>query len=129
MNNRLSEAIGKLSKHDHLCLIYEARSEQFDSVVPFILIGLENGEKCIYIADDNTADEVLNAMRSGGIDVESALNKGALVIASKKETYLRQGYFDPDEMIRFLKESTDSAKKEGFSGFKSYRRDDMGAWR
>ena len=115
MKNRLSEAIGKLSKNDHICLIYETRSEKFDSAIPFIRIGLENGEKCIYIADDSTANEVLCAMRSSGIDLDSALSKGALVIVSKKETYLRQGYFDPDEMIRFLKESADSAKKEGFS--------------
>jgi PAS domain S-box-containing protein len=119
MKNRLLEAIGKLSNHDHLCLIYETRAEQFDAVVPFIRIGLENGEKCIYIADENTADDVLSAMRSGGVDVESALSNGALVIISKKETYLRHGYFDPDEMIRFLKESTDSAKKEGFSALRA----------
>ncbi len=118
MKNSLFEAIGKLSKHDHICLIYETRSEQFDAVVPFIRIGLENGEKCVYVADENTADEVLSIMRCRGIDIESALDTGSLVIARKKETYLRQGYFDPDEMIRFLKESTDSAKKEGFSALR-----------
>ncbi|PWB50691.1 MAG: hypothetical protein C3F06_11520 [Candidatus Methanoperedenaceae archaeon] len=119
MKYKLLKAIEKFSKHDHLCLIYETRSEQFETVVPFIRIGLENGEKCIYSADDNNTGEVLSAMRSGSIDVESAISNGALVIVSKKETYLRQGYFDPDEMIGFLKESTESAKKEGFSALRT----------
>ncbi len=113
-DTRLVRSIENLLVHDHLCLIYENQKEQFDAVIPFIKIGLGRGEKCIYIADDNTAGQVLNAMRADGIDVESALNKGALVIATKKETYLKQGYFDPDEMIRFLKVATDSAKKDGF---------------
>ena len=113
-DTRLVRSIENLLVHDHLCLIYENQKEQFDAVIPFIKIGLGRGEKCIYIADDNTAVQVLNAMRADGIDVESALNKGALVIATKKETYLKQGYFDPDEMIRFLKVATDSAKKDGF---------------
>ncbi len=113
-DTRLVRSIEKLLVHDHLCLIYENQKEQFDAIIPFIKIGLGRGEKCIYIADDNTAGQVLNAMRADGIDVESALNKGALVIATKKETYLNKGYFDPDEMVQFLKVTTDSAKKDGF---------------
>ena len=113
-DTRLGRSIENLLVHDHLCLIYENQKEQFDAVIPFIRIGLVRGEKCIYIADDNTTGQVLNTMRADGIDVESALGKGALVIANKKETYLKKGYFDPDEMIQFLKVATDSAKKDGF---------------
>lgn len=115
MNNKLMQALERLSVHDHLCLIYETQEEQFAAVVPFMRIGLERGEKCIYIADENTAASVLSAMRSEGIEVESAINRGALVITSKRETYLRSGFFDPDAMIRFLKEAADKAKSEEFS--------------
>jgi len=43
------------------------------------------------IADENTADDVLSAMRSGGVDVESA--NGALVIISRRRP-TEHGYFD-----------------------------------
>gem|GEM_PF-2029600 len=112
---RLEQAIEKLTAHDHLCLIYNTRKEQFAAAVPFMRIGLERGEKCIYIADDNTAAEVIDAMRAGGIDVDSAMQKGSFSVISKQEAYLRHGYFDPDEMIQFLVDTTAQAKKEGYS--------------
>lgn len=40
---QLTEAIGRLQVHDHLCLIYETREEQFAATVPFIRLGLERG--------------------------------------------------------------------------------------
>ncbi|MFA6407751.1 MAG: PAS domain S-box protein [Candidatus Paceibacterota bacterium] len=107
-------AIEKIGVHDHLCLIYNNKKEQFAAVIPFMRTGLERGEKCVYIVDDNIAKEVIDAMHLGGIDVGAALKKGSLSIISKKDAYLKNGYFDPDEMIAFLKESTDAAKKEGY---------------
>lgn len=117
LNNKtkLERAIEKLSVHDHLCLIYSTHTEQFAAVVPFMRIGLERGEKCVYIADDNTAAEVIDAMRAGGIDVDAAIQKGSFSVMSKQEAYLRRGYFDPDEMIQFLVDTTAQAKKDGYS--------------
>lgn len=117
-SSRLAESIKTIATHDHLCLIYETKEEQFDAVVPFIQRGIESGEKCIYIADENTATDVLDAMRVGGIDVDAALKKGSLSVVTKKDAYLRNGYFDPDEMIQFLTDATAQAKKEGFSAFR-----------
>ena len=116
--DRLVKSIESITVHDHLCLIYENTSEQFAAVIPFIRIGLERGEKCVYIIDENIVEEVFEAMRADGVDVNSALKKGSLVVETKKEAYLRNGYFDPDEMIRFLKESTIQAKKEGYSALR-----------
>lgn len=115
----LLKAVASLGFHDHLCLIYESPEEQFAAVVPFIRIGLERGEKCIYIADDNTSEVVLEQMSKGGIDVKEALASGALSVITKRESYLKQGYFDPDWMIRFLKETTGEAKSAGYVGLRA----------
>ncbi len=119
VNNDLTEEMRKIAVKDHLCLIYKNQAEQFAAAVPFIKVGLERHEKCIYIADENTAADVLKALQDGGVEVEEALKNGALLVISKRETYLRQGYFDPDEMIQFLKTSTDSARKEGFNALRA----------
>jgi chemotaxis family two-component system sensor kinase Cph1 len=111
-------SIEKLGVHDHLCLIYETREEQFSAVIPFIKIGLEHGEKCLYAVDDNTAAMVINGMKGAGLDVESAVESGRLAIISKQDAYLKQGYFDPDWMIGFLKRATDEAKDAGFSALR-----------
>lgn len=120
-NNALHDlvsAIEKIGIHDHLCLIYETEEEQFSAVIPFIKIGLERGEQCVYIVDDNTAAKVIDRMKGAGIDVESAVESGKLIIASKQDSYLKQGFFDPDWMIGFLKQATDDAKAGGFSALR-----------
>lgn len=113
-NRRLLTSLERLDVHDHICLIYENKKEQFDSVIPFISIGLKRGDKNIYIADDNTAESVLNAMRKGGIEVNAMIKSGALMVVSKQDTYLKPGYFDPDAMIKFLKETAKTAKTAGY---------------
>jgi len=52
--------------------LYENREEHYGVAIPFMQIGLDRGEKCIYIADDGTVGEVRQAMQSEGIDVERA---------------------------------------------------------
>lgn len=115
---KLIKAIQKLGVHDHLCLLYENTQEQFAAIVPFMRVGLERGEKCVYIADDNTTANVLKAMAQGGIETEAAIKSGSLVVLTKREAYLRQGYFDPDWMISFLKEATCAARAEGFTALR-----------
>ncbi len=112
------EAIEQLNVHDHICSIYETREEQFSVIIPFIKIGLDRGEKCVYIVEENTAQEVLNAMEKEGIDTDSSIKSGSLRIFNKQDTYLKQGYFDPDLMIQFLKEAVDSAKEEGYKALR-----------
>lgn len=116
---KLLQALGGLGVHAHLCLIYETREEQFAALVPFIRIGLERGERCVYIADDNTAAVVLDALAAQVLDVASAVASGALMMVGKRETYLQSGAFDPDLMIRFLHDAAEAAKAAGFAALRA----------
>lgn len=109
----LLAAIEKLQPHDHLCLLFTTREEEFSAVIPFLRLGLERGERCVYIVDENTAGEVLRALTDDGADTAAAVASGALIVISKRESYLKNGYFDPDLMIRFLEESAREAKSQG----------------
>ncbi len=108
------EAIRRLGVHDHLCLIYETPEEQFGAVVPFMRFGLERGERCVYIADQSTADEVLDTLDAAGIEVATAREKDALSVVTKREAYLRDGYFDPERMLALLADSVEAAGRAGF---------------
>jgi len=119
MKSGLIKAIEQLDVHDHLCLIYDSREEQLAATIPFIKMGLKRNEQCVYIVDENTAQTVLDAMRAEGVDADSAVESGALKVITKREAYLREGYFDPDLMIQFLKEAVNSAKKAGFKALRA----------
>src|SRR5438093_1660555 len=115
----LIAALEQLGPHDHLCSIYESPQEHYAVAVPFIRIGLDRGEKCIYIADDGTVGDVRQAMQSEGIDVERATASKALVLATKEQAYLEHGSFHPDWMFTFWKEATQLAMSEGFSALRA----------
>ena len=115
----LIAALEQLGPHDHLCSIYENPQEHYAVAIPFIRIGLDRGEKCIYIADDGTVGDVRQAMQSEGIDVERATASKALVLATKEQAYLEHGSFHPDWMFTFWKEATQLAMSEGFSALRA----------
>ena len=115
----LIAALERLGPHDHLCSIYESPEDHYAVAIPFIRIGLDRGEKCIYIADDGTVGDVRHAMESEGIDVDRASASKALVLATKEQAYLEHGSFDPDWMFSFWKEATQLAMSEGFSALRA----------
>ncbi|MFA6002063.1 MAG: MEDS domain-containing protein, partial [Thermoleophilia bacterium] len=112
--SRLLEALERLEPHDHLCLVHESHEEQLAAIIPFIRIGLERGEKCIYIADSNTTDSVLTAMRQRDMKVDAEIESGALSVLTEQDSYLKQGGFVPDRMIEFLSAATTDALNNGF---------------
>jgi PAS domain S-box-containing protein len=102
---------------DHFALIYEDRAEQMATVVPFVRQGIERGERCMYIVDDDSRDELVAALRDGGVDVDAALDAGQLSIHSVEETYLDGGEFDADEARDLLRSAIEEALDE-YEGFR-----------
>ena len=115
----LIAALEQLGPHDHFCSIYESPQEHYAVAIQFIRIGLDRGEKCIYIADDGTVGDVRQAMQSERIDVDCAIASKALVLATKEQAYLEHGSFHPDWMFTFWKEATQLAMSEGFSALRA----------
>ena len=115
----LLTALERLAPHDHLCSIYESSEEHLAVAVPFIRLGLDRGEKCIYIADDGTEAAVRDAMSAEGIDVERAIATGSLVLATKGGAYLKHGSFDPDWMFTFWANATAEAMSQGFAALRA----------
>ncbi|QRV15994.1 MEDS domain-containing protein [Haloterrigena salifodinae] len=106
--------------NDHFALIYKNRDEQFAAAIPFIRQGLEQGERCLYVADDNSKAEVLEAMRAYGIDVDGALDSGALSVHTEADTYRRTGAFDQDAMLEFWEDSlTEATDEDGYTGIRA----------
>lgn len=115
----LLQAIRTLDLHNHIALIYESQAEQFDAALPFMRFGLARAEKCIYITDDNAAEEVIKAAPEYGIDVEEAVDSGALTVTDPAGTYLQGGSFEPNAVIDFLSNEVATAKAEGYTGLRA----------
>jgi len=115
----LLTALEQLGPHDHQSLIYDTAKDRFEVAIPFIRIGLDRGEKCIYIADDGMAEGIRSAMRAQGIDVAQALASQRLVLATKEDAFLRDGAFDADRMPTFWMEAAAEAARQGFAALRA----------
>jgi signal transduction histidine kinase len=111
--------IEELKPHDHLCHIYSTPGEWSAAVSAFLTTSLRQGEKCLYVVDTHTADQVRALLHEQGIDVTAAETSGQLAILRESEAYTRGGFFDPDRMIASLITETKAAIAEGYHALRS----------
>jgi len=108
----------RIGPGEHLCGFYSDKEEEYSIVVPFFRAGLQNKEKCIWILDESTEEEAIQAFRRMNIDLEKHLASKQFVLLSGQETYLKGGYFDPDRMVEILKQNEKRAIEEGYLGLR-----------
>ena len=86
MQLELTQQMLNLRQGDHLCLFYDRDpAEQMPALVPFIQQGLSSDEQCIYIADDQTVDELAGQLERCGINVGAETDRGALKLWTRRE--------------------------------------------
>ncbi len=110
----LVSEVESLQPHDHLCLIYETHDEWEAAVIPFIKVGLSRNEKCIYVADAHTADELRNYLSKYSIAAAPFEASGQLTILRESDVYTKEDSFDPDRIIRLLIAETEKAVSQGY---------------
>jgi hypothetical protein len=106
----------KIKLGHHLCSIYLDQQQQFCALIPIFIDSINKNQKCIYIIDDSTQQEVITAFKKSGFDLKKYLESQQFQFLTKKETYLRGDDFDPDTMIEFIKEIEYKALSDGYEG-------------
>ena len=109
-NPRVPNVVGK----GHLCVCFEAPEQRLAALVPHLALGLERGEKCIYLADGEGPAAVA-ALKAAGVDVDAASRRAALRVIERRETPFDDGPFEPARLIDWWRRCADEAAKEGFS--------------
>jgi hypothetical protein len=85
---------------DHICGFYRQPSERDEILIPFLVEGLKAGDKCTCVVDSCTPGDVLASM-SGHIEVEPYLSDCQLEVLDSYGTYLADGGFLPERMLKF----------------------------
>ncbi|MFO7816558.1 MAG: MEDS domain-containing protein [Desulfovibrionales bacterium] len=107
-------SIMNLSVGDHLCCMYMTEEEHRAILTMFIRDGFMHKDKIIYIVDVRTAETVFGYLDEEGVDTSGYIDSGQLVVAESRDTYIREGHFDPDSMLALLRRETDKAQEQGF---------------
>ncbi|QLG63946.1 MEDS domain-containing protein [Halorarum salinum] len=98
--------------NEHVALLSENHEERFAAVTPFLKQGLDRGERCMYVVDGTSRADVLESLRAADVDVDAALDSGALTFHTVEETYLRNGSFDADGMLEFYADAVEATTAE-----------------
>ncbi|WP_214416928.1 MEDS domain-containing protein [Sphaerisporangium fuscum] len=103
---------------DHLCLAYAHEDEQRQVVTEFVGGALAAGERVVYFTEGVGERRVHGWLSEAGLDVDAAVQRGALGIRSAEDSYLASGRFDPSEMIVALRSEIDASLACGFTGLR-----------
>ncbi len=115
----LNETLDNLAYGSHLCCIYEVPGQQFSALIPFLRGGLQQRDKCVYLLDENTREELFRVLTRVGIPVMEAQRSGALLVDTSEKTYYLDGSFNPDRMFGYWSGLYEAALREGFRGMRA----------
>ena len=110
----ITEEITDLKPGSHICCFYHDEKEHEELVTSYILRGLENGEKVVYILDKHDQRIVQGYLEKAYVDVKHFTQKGQLVFYHSQDTYTRKGYFDPHLFFKDLEDIYNEALEQGY---------------
>ena len=106
----------QLRAGDHICGFYRKPAERDDILIPFLVEGLKAGDKCTCVVDSCTPDDVLASM-SEHIEVDPYVSVCQLEVLDSDGTYLADGGFLPERMLRFWEAKARQSPGADGSGF------------
>jgi len=115
---RALDSIADLHPGDHLCIIYHTDAEHRAILTEYLQRGLDAGERVVYIVDARTAEDIRGYLRDAGVDVTAAEERKQLEFLTRDDAYMREGRFEPQGMIKLLREETERALDAGFAGLR-----------
>lgn len=102
----------------HACLIYKYLAEQTITTWEFFKEGFVNGEKCIYIANDDSIENLVSEIKNKGEELDEYLSSGKLQILYSGKTYLGKGFLDTSSMRQIFSDAEDQSLLDGYKGLR-----------
>ena len=115
----VSTKLKTLALGDHLCLFYDQPAEQLAITAEYLALGLQRGERCLYVSDVAMIVALRATLAEAGLDVKQERARGALVLLTTDEAHLTGGRFDAEGMLAMLGRAVDSALAAGFTGLRA----------
>lgn len=98
----------------HVCAFFNSDEEKYRSILPFIKDGIEQGDKALHMLDPDRLQIHVDSLSGAGIDVDQAVASKQLEVVPWSETYLLDGRFEIERMIRMVEEVVERDKAEDF---------------
>ncbi|HKT51204.1 MAG TPA: MEDS domain-containing protein [Candidatus Angelobacter sp.] len=114
-----SSSVFQFKRGDHICIFYRDAATLVETLVPYLVDGLRNGERCFCAQKPEIISRLRLALEARGVDTHQEIRRGALEIHSEDEVYFPDGKFEPQPMMEMLECSVDESLRQGFAGFRT----------
>jgi hypothetical protein len=104
---------------DHTCLFYRSDIELMEFLTPFVIDGLQQGERVFCVQKPGILKHLIYDLRFLGMDTDREIARGALEVHSEEEIYFPNRRFEPEAMMGMLRHAIIDAKEKGFKAFRS----------
>jgi AcrR family transcriptional regulator len=101
-----------LRSERHVCALFEGAADAANAMLPFVIEGLERGERVIHLVRDAKTYFRLLRARAG---IQSAVASGQLDVRTWDESYLSGGRFNASRMLRYVRRSLREGPVLGFT--------------
>jgi len=99
----------------HICQIVTDDEERQNSILKFLLSGLEANELTSCFSDQVADSVVADYLGKHGISCKDVRDSGALTLAGTRDIYFENNRFDPDRMLNMLAKYHEDSVDRGFS--------------
>jgi hypothetical protein len=108
--------VGKVSWGKHICQLYRSKTDLIQSIIPFLVAGLRNNERCMFGAGMPLyADELKKELAKAHPRFQQCLDKGQITVFDHHEWYVDNKSSDP---VKDLLETEKQALADGYRGLR-----------
>jgi PAS domain S-box-containing protein len=100
----------------HLAHLFTTPPERAAAAAELLAAAMARGERALGLGGEASLEALAAALTGRGVDVATALARGALQLLPHREQFLPDGAFDPAQVLRAWRARTDAALAAGFTG-------------
>jgi AcrR family transcriptional regulator len=104
----------ELRGNRHVCALVEGPAEADALLLPFIVDGLERGDRVVNVVDPQARGANLQRLSEAGIDVAAAMASRQLEVLTWADAYLRGGRFDRSAQLNHLRRTVAETHALGY---------------
>jgi hypothetical protein len=98
----------------HICQIFSDDDERQDSLMKFLLSGLQSGERTSCFSDKTIEPVIAEFLRIHGISFDEVTASGSLMLAGSRDIYFQDNRFDPERMLGVMARYYEDSVRQGY---------------
>lgn len=98
----------------HICQIYCEEKERSESLLNYLLVGLQSGERTACFSEKTDANAVRGFLAENNLSYDELELSKAITMAGTRDVYFKGNRFDPDRMLETLSTYHEESRKMGF---------------